>query len=103
MGDELGRAPHEAIHLDGLDGLDHSIHVGVVTPRLHVEKDAGCRECRLLVPCQLLTPRIDHDLSGIVVILLADFKIGDHGAESSVKHLAAECAEVPVSEKHMFL
>lgn len=38
-GDELGGAPDEAVHLDGLDGSLELLHVGLVVPRLDVESD----------------------------------------------------------------
>ena len=38
---ELGGAPHKALHLDGLDLLQHGIHVRLVIPRLDIEEDRG--------------------------------------------------------------
>merc|ERR1712209_263578 len=36
---QLGGAPHKTLHLDGLDGVLHGIHVSLVVPWLHVEED----------------------------------------------------------------
>eukprot|EP00091_Calanus_sinicus_P018782 TRINITY_DN43_c0_g1_i6.p1 TRINITY_DN43_c0_g1~~TRINITY_DN43_c0_g1_i6.p1 ORF type:complete len:112 (+),score=25.33 TRINITY_DN43_c0_g1_i6:40-375(+) len=37
-GDQLAGAPEKAVHLDGLAVLEHLIHVGLIIPRLHIEK-----------------------------------------------------------------
>lgn len=40
-GDELGRAPDEAVLLDATDRLLESSHVGLIVPRLHLESNDG--------------------------------------------------------------
>ena len=40
-GDKLGSTPDKAFHFNGLDGLQHFIHVGLIIPRLAIKKDGG--------------------------------------------------------------
>merc|ERR1719318_1765090 len=40
-GDQLAGAPEKAVHLNGLAVLEHLVHVGLIVPRLDIEKNGG--------------------------------------------------------------
>ena len=78
-GNEFASAPNKTVHFDGLDLLEHLIHVSLIVPRLDIEKDRSLgdqgRFLRLLGSIGIQTLLTDLSSFGIFFLVIGTEKI----------------------------